>query len=343
MKHQLLSLSLTFACMTAFGQTNVINNTGNVGIGTLTPVTKLEISSAGLSNIQLTHTTDDNGVVGSLRFNKAGTEAGRLEVERTITSNRMSDMKFFVKGATLFEAMRIANTGNVGIGTAAPAARLDVSGPANTPQMTLTQSDVADAFFTVKNGTFAAGSYIPTLWGRSKSPGRPFGLFLVGEAEELTPGGADAGNACLVLDGRTKDGGRLNSNNVLAVNTYGNNLLLVKGDGSVGIGTTDTKGYKLAVNGAGIFTRVKVQQYASWPDYVFSPDYALQPLEEVEKFIKENKHLPGIPSASQVAAEGLDLGEMNKLLLQKVEELTLYILELKKEMKEMKQMAGNEH
>lgn len=100
--------------------------------------------------------------------------------------------------------------------------------------------------------------------------------------------------------------------------------------GNVGIGTTDTKGYKLAVNGEAIFTRVKVKPFSGWPDYVFSKDYELPSLQEVEKYIEDNNHLPGIPSAVEVGKEGLDLGEMNKRLLQKVEELTLYIIEQQK-------------
>lgn len=76
--------------------------------------------------------------------------------------------------------------------------------------------------------------------------------------------------------------------------------------------------------------RVKVIQ-SGWADFVFYPDYELPSLQEVERFIRINRHLPQIPSAQQVEKEGLDIGEMNKKLLQKIEELTLYIIEMKKE------------
>jgi len=72
-----------------------------------------------------------------------------------------------------------------------------------------------------------------------------------------------------------------------------------------------------------------------WPDFVFEKDYELLPLNEVEQFIAENKHLPNVPSAAEVEANGINLGEMNVILLQKVEELTLYIIEQEKQMKEM--------
>jgi septal ring factor EnvC (AmiA/AmiB activator) len=70
---------------------------------------------------------------------------------------------------------------------------------------------------------------------------------------------------------------------------------------------------------------------------VFADDYKLKPLEEVEQLIKQNKHLPNIPAASVVEKEGFDLGDMNKRLLEKVEELTLYLIEMKKENKNLQQ------
>jgi len=81
--------------------------------------------------------------------------------------------------------------------------------------------------------------------------------------------------------------------------------------------------------------KVNVEYYNQWPDYVFEPEYKLTPLAEVEEFVDENKHLPGVPSASQVQKNGIDLGEMNAVLLKKVEELTLYIIDLEARMAEL--------
>lgn len=106
--------------------------------------------------------------------------------------------------------------------------------------------------------------------------------------------------------------------------------------GQVGINTNDTKGYQFAVNGSSIFTSVKVKLYGNWPDYVFKRDYELLSLSELEKFIQKNSHLPGIPSATDVEKNGLDLGVNQAALLKKIEELTLYIIEQKKEIDEMK-------
>lgn len=98
--------------------------------------------------------------------------------------------------------------------------------------------------------------------------------------------------------------------------------------GDVGVGTgTVPSGYSLAVNGKIIAEEVKVQLQAQWPDYVFEKEYQLASLDELEKFIGEKGHLPNMPSANEVEANGIQVGEMNRLLLEKIEELTLYIME----------------
>ncbi|MEP1095641.1 MAG: LamG-like jellyroll fold domain-containing protein [Cyclobacteriaceae bacterium] len=96
----------------------------------------------------------------------------------------------------------------------------------------------------------------------------------------------------------------------------------------VAIGTQAVpSGYSLAVDGKAIMEEVGVQLSGNWPDYVFEPDYNLPALESIEKFIKSEKHLPEIPSAKEVEANGIVLGKMNTLLLKKVEELTLYTID----------------
>ena len=110
----------------------------------------------------------------------------------------------------------------------------------------------------------------------------------------------------------------------------------------VAIGTTDNyipSGFTLAVGGKIIAEEIKVRLRADWPDYVFEKNYNKPTLEELEVSIAENGHLPNIPSAAKVEAEGYFLGEMDVKLLEKIEELTLYVIELNKEVKELK--AGN--
>ena len=104
----------------------------------------------------------------------------------------------------------------------------------------------------------------------------------------------------------------------------------INSEGNVGIGTTTPDAaYKLSVLGKIRATEVIVE--TGWSDFVFDDNYNLKTLSEVEKFIKENKHLPDVPSASEVEKNGVSLGQSNSILLQKIEELTLYIIELKKE------------
>jgi|GEM_PF-1544985 len=142
-------------------------------------------------------------------------------------------------------------------------------------------------------------------------------------------------------------------------------------DGNIGIGTITPKSklevignviigeipsnkmpndYNLYVEKGVIAEKVKVAVLTSsqWSDHVFDKKYELKPLEEVEKYIEENKHLPNIPSSEELVKEGLDLGKMQAKQMEKIEELTLYLIEMKKEIdilkkenKELKKIISN--
>jgi hypothetical protein len=135
---------------------------------------------------------------------------------------------------------------------------------------------------------------------------------------------------------------RFGGNGVPGVNGLGTISFMA---GNVGIGTTSPQA-KLSVNGTGTFNgKVKCTEVevllAAWPDYVFESGYNLRPLSEVENFINVNKHLPDVPSAATVTANGANLGEMNATLLQKVEELTLYMIQLQKDNDALKARVSN--
>lgn len=101
------------------------------------------------------------------------------------------------------------------------------------------------------------------------------------------------------------------------------------GDVSIGYGENNAPtGYKLAVDGAIIAERIRVELSGAWPDYVFTPEYSLMPIAELKSSIAQNGHLPGIPAASEMENEGMDLGDMQKRMMEKIEELTLYIIDL---------------
>jgi hypothetical protein len=125
---------------------------------------------------------------------------------------------------------------------------------------------------------------------------------------------------------------------------------LVKLNGKVGIGNVTTyptnplyTNYKLFVTG-GILTdeiRVALSASGTWADYVFAKNYNLLPLAEVEAFIAKNKHLPNVPSAAQVKEEGINVGDMARIQQEKIEELTLYIIELSKRIESLEAKKSN--
>ena len=111
-------------------------------------------------------------------------------------------------------------------------------------------------------------------------------------------------------------------------------IMTFRHNGSVGIGTDEPGSHKLAVNGSINATEIKVTASIPGPDYVFEKDYNLPNLTEIESYITKNKHLPEVPSAKEMEENGIQLGEMNLLLLKKIEELTLYVIEQQKQVME---------
>jgi hypothetical protein len=132
------------------------------------------------------------------------------------------------------------------------------------------------------------------------------------------------------------DGDEIDSNSALFINA--------NSTAPVVIGSHDiANGYMVSVSGKMIAEEVRVQLKTAWPDYVFHKDYTLPTLGQVDQFIKENNHLPGIPSAQEVEEEGLHLGEMEVKLMEKIEELTLYFIELDQRLKKLESAkTGND-
>lgn len=210
------------------------------------------------------------------------------------------------------DRLTIKGSGNIGIGTNDPQANLHIK-----------TTDDANQVAKIK------------IWGTGSTSN-------IGLGGTFKSGNADAatfGNYNVAIESWQGIGFISDSNGKKGI-IFNTRTASAFFEGSVGIGTDltnsgVTEDYKLYVT-EGIRTeKVKVDVAAgSWADYVFEEDYKPASLQEVENYIKENKHLPDIPSAKEVETEGLNLGEMDAKLLQKVEELTLYMIEQDKLNKE---------
>jgi uncharacterized coiled-coil protein SlyX len=154
------------------------------------------------------------------------------------------------------------------------------------------------------------------------------GDVLFGTTSGNTGIGTNAPTAQLHTTGTVRFGGLTNNNSltrILVCDATGN--LYYKEGSSTFNGTLNSD---LAVNGTVSAQKMLISQTSRWPDYVFSKQYKLPSLGEVETFINQNNHLPGIPSAAEVEKKGIDVANNQAALLKKIEELTLYIIEQEK-------------
>ncbi|TCI90159.1 DUF4200 domain-containing protein [Tenacibaculum sp. M341] len=294
---------------------------GNVGIGTTTPKEKLHIAGSLRGNLgggALRVKTDH----GYLDLGAQNTEWAHIYTDRKAvifnkdvytTTNAFSSynnsLLFKVRGT---EKLRIENNGNVGIGTTTPKEKLHIAGSL--------RGNLGGGALRVKtdHGYLDLGAQ-NTEWAHIYT---------------------DRKAVIFNKDVYTTTNSFSSYNNSLLFKVKGTERLRIEDNGNVGIGTSNTKGFKLGVNGRIAATEVKVAKYEHWADFVFEDDYALPTLKEVEKHIEEKGHLENIPSAEEVKKDGFFLGEMDAKLLRKIEELTLYTIQQEKELK--KASSNNE-
>lgn len=203
-----------------------------------------------------------------------------------------------------YKAGDVLASGNVGIGTESPAARLHLLNQDPVAMILDRQSGVASQINFLSGGT-------PRL--------------------SIGSGFADQGqNAFFVFD-------ETNQCKVLSIDRQPSNQYITRVQGRLIIGTqVHSTNDALMVDGSITCKQARVT-VQNWYDHVFSPEYQLMPLDSVEAHISRESRLPGMPAAETVLREGLSLGEMQGLLLQKIEELTLYLLELKRENTELRE------
>ncbi|MES2796956.1 MAG: hypothetical protein V4683_13385 [Bacteroidota bacterium] len=346
---------------TKFTPRLVILPDGNVGIGTISPNVNYKLDVRG--NIR--NEGDINIEDGFLKLSNT-TDAVNWTMQYSTSTDRLL---FLHQGQ---ERITFQNGGNVGIGTVSPIDKLEVYDGNITQNNTngtfrLQANSIDKGFMQLSGDNVRIGTYSTNDLGNL--------IFRVNGGDRMTisPSGntSIAGNASVT--GTTTLNGKLTVNEGFeAIHVEGNDPAInffeaadQRGyiwmiDDNMNIGTSNANSrinmvtsqvtigtsiatpstYKLGVGGRIICEELKVKlQSAGWPDYVFAKNYKLKPLEEVENFIKLNNHLPNIPSAQVIDKEGLEVGEMQRRMMEKIEELTLYIIDLKKEIDGMKESS----
>jgi hypothetical protein len=224
--------------------------------------------------------------------------------------------------------MAISTTGNVGIGETNPSNKVRIVGNNSSTNHVLSVSSgyagnsnirAVEGFSTPATGYGFGGYFYGGARGvQAIAQGNSYSGTSIGvEASAYGTAGTRTGLFARAIGGSTNWAGYFSEGNVYVTNE------LRIGSGAMSGAT----GYKVAIDGKVIAEELRVQLSGAWPDYVFSEDYALPPLSEVASFINEENHLPGIPSASEVESNGLHLGEMQRRMFEKIEELMLYIIQ----------------
>jgi hypothetical protein len=288
------------------GTTNIYYNGGNVGIGTTSPAFKLQLfTSTNLDGLGMHHS------------NGAWTN-------------------FFSPSMTGGAYNGITQPGDAGV-------IFGNDGGINTVTngfVIAPHSSNASGLRIDNNGNVGIGATVPleklTVTGNIKLSGSIYWDWPNRAIEQYAP---DASS--MVIRFKNSIGSSQgNPNGGFEFADYLGNSILRIINNNVGIGNTNPDA-KLTVSGQVHAQEVKVTVSAPGPDYVFEKDYALPSLDQVKTYIEENKHLPEVPSAKEMEKNGVQLGEMNMLLLKKIEELTLYVIELKKEVNDLKQNQRN--
>ena len=291
-----------------------VSTAGNVGIGTITPGANLQVMGS---------TSIDGSPVGTANFTVRANDTNNGLVVKGASTNTLrvldgSDNSLFI----------VKNTGNVGIGVGAPTEKLEVDGAIKVGTLVFESGEITKR---VSSWTYPEHTIMKSAW--KSGVGDYLFLGSAGNNEATINAGLLISDLEGLAFGRAVTGGTGLSSRVFVVNHSGN----------MGLGT-ETPTEKLEVIGNALVDgeiyskRVKVSTNpGNWPDYVFDASYNLMPLSQVEAFIKANKHLPEIPSAKEVEENGQDLGDIQATLLKKMEEMTLYMIEMKKENEKLKQ------
>ncbi len=314
----------------------------NVGIGTTTPTTKLTIqtpiNTAGWVHIggedSIIVSEGIGGVSAAIgtttnhAFRLNTNSIGRLHIYNTgdvVVGTNASPIfgKFTVETDNNSFGITHTSTGGNILSTQIGGTSAGIGTFSNT-NMRLFSNGVSAMLIAAATANVGIGTDNPTEKLTVQTGNNTFGISHLGLN----------GNKLATQMGGTSAGiGTFSNTNMRIFCNSTSAMLIAAATGNVGIGT-DNPTYKLSVNGNIRSKEVVVE--IGWADYVFDKEYKLRSLPEVENYIREHNHLPGIPSAKEIETNGLQLGDTQKRMMEKIEELTLYIIEMKKEIEILK-------
>jgi hypothetical protein len=297
-----------------------LNTSNYTGMGTNDPLARLHVrGEAGADEIAINSGTFSTGETAAIQFYSSiiAGSAGTKKVFMLLDDNDLkigtnsgnNTGKFIIRNNGA-DRVYVDDNGNVGIGVPAPTFKLSVAGNASITNPNQNALSLTGGLTVIKSGEAIKIDGI--------SPAINF---------------YEAGNFKSFISHSTSG---------LYFGVNNGNIRLDVTNGHVAIGNINLTGvnadaYKLAVSGKVICEEVRVKLASSgWPDYVFANNYQLPPLTEVEKFIDQHKHLPNVPSAEEVEKDGIAVGDMQKRMMEKIEELTLYVIELQKQVNLLK-------
>jgi hypothetical protein len=319
---------------------------GNVGIGTASPLSQFHLASNSDHAFKITRQSGSYG----FQILRNATQ-GRIYFQNTDDNNNFGTRIQIEEGGTGWQNLILNPTaGNVGIGTTSPVGKLDINYAGG--QLRLSGGTVAGGVWTNNTDLLYLADWNTGLKGLNVNMTN--GTVSIGTNSGTVNGygaalsflGADSNGDHLHIsrynNGSNQSELRVNigddygqAQDMFVVGTHywqnGNWYphMAVQASGRVGIGTTSPD-EKLTVKGKIHAEEVRVDLNVPGPDYVFENDYDLLSLSEIESYIRANKHLPEVPSAKEMEENGLNLKEMNLLLLKKVEELTLHLIKIEK-------------
>lgn len=322
-----------------------VKNNGRVGIGINAPVTKLQVYSSALSPVSLT--ADGLVVFGdkvgfNIAFDPQNIQGRNNGAGATLYQNFYGgDIQLGASGVPLIYK---EISGNVGIGTLAPAEKLEVSGNIRLTRGGARSLYIDDAAAGTNGSDLTVQAGGTPIFGGGPTSGGNLSI----TAGNTNNASSQAGGNIVFTTGRNVwnngvNPGAKHGDIIFRGGGAGLNTTIVEHariDGTTGamaLGTaTPSTGYRLTVAGKIICTELKVQAQP-FPDYVFDSGYQLKTIDQVEQHITSYKRLPGMPSACEVETNGMSVGEMQTKTVEKVEEMMLYIIQLKKQNEDLQQ------